>query len=126
MPDSSKIFYKKKILIYGLGKSGHSAFKYLKKDNQITTYEDKIKDDSKEITKIKFDYIIISTTKYLDLKEQWVASVPAVRNKKVIWLELRQITKIFSRCTISIRMFLGKVHLGLCIKVRISRTQIYR
>ncbi|MDC1139545.1 UDP-N-acetylmuramoyl-L-alanine--D-glutamate ligase [Candidatus Pelagibacter sp.] len=60
MPDSSKIFYKKKILIYGLGKSGHSAFKYLKKDNQITTYEDKIKDDSKEITKIKFDYIIIS------------------------------------------------------------------
>jgi UDP-N-acetylmuramoylalanine--D-glutamate ligase len=60
MPDSSKIFYKKKILIYGLGKSGHSAFKFLKKDNQITTYEDKIKDDSKEITKIKFDYIIIS------------------------------------------------------------------
>ncbi|MDC1258394.1 UDP-N-acetylmuramoyl-L-alanine--D-glutamate ligase [Pelagibacteraceae bacterium] len=53
-------FNKKKILIYGLGRSGLSAFKFLKKNNQITTYDDKIKSSIKKIIKIKFDYIIIS------------------------------------------------------------------
>jgi len=60
MLNNLNIFYKKKILIYGLGKSGLSAFKFLKKDNKITTYDDKIKVDIKRITKVKFDYIIIS------------------------------------------------------------------
>ena len=54
------IFYKKKILIYGLGKSGLSVLKFLKKNNEIITHDDKINDDIKEIKKIKFDYIIIS------------------------------------------------------------------
>ena len=54
------IFYKKKILIYGLGKSGLSTFKFLKKDNQITTYDDEIKGGIKKVITIKFDYIIIS------------------------------------------------------------------
>ncbi|MDB9719167.1 UDP-N-acetylmuramoyl-L-alanine--D-glutamate ligase [Candidatus Pelagibacter sp.] len=53
-------FNKKKILIYGLGKSGLSASKFLQKNNQITTYDDKIASDIKKITSIKFDYIIIS------------------------------------------------------------------
>ena len=60
MLNSLNIFYKKKILIYGLGKSGLSALKFLKKDNEIITHDDKIKVDNKKITKIKFDYIIIS------------------------------------------------------------------
>ena len=60
MLNNPNIFYKKKILIYGLGKSGLSAFKFLKKDNKITTHDDKIKADIKKITKVKFDYIIIS------------------------------------------------------------------
>ena len=60
MLNNPNIFYKKKILIYGLGKSGLSVFKYLEKDNKITTHDDKIKIDKKKITKIKFDYIIIS------------------------------------------------------------------
>jgi len=47
-------------LIYGLGKSGLSVLKFLKKNNEITTHDDKIKIDNKKITKIKFDYIIIS------------------------------------------------------------------
>jgi len=54
------IFYKKKILIYGLGISGLSALKFLKKDNEIITHDDKVKVYNKKITKIKFDYIIIS------------------------------------------------------------------
>ena len=60
MLNDQNIFYKKKILIYGLGKSGLSVFKFLKKDNEITTHDDKIKINNKKLTKIKFDYVIIS------------------------------------------------------------------
>ena len=60
MLNNLSIFYNKKILIYGLGKSGLSALKFLKKNNKITTYDDKKKVNNKKITKIKFDYIIIS------------------------------------------------------------------
>ena len=60
MLNNLNIFYKKKILIYGLGKSGLSALKFLKKNNTITTYDDKIKINIKKITKIEFNYIIIS------------------------------------------------------------------
>ncbi len=51
MLNNKNIFYKKKILIYGLGKSGLSVLKYLKKNNEITKYDDKIKVDNKKITK---------------------------------------------------------------------------
>jgi len=60
MLDNKNLFYKKKILIYGLGKSGLSAYKFLKKNNQVTTYDDKIKSDIKRKITSKFDYIIIS------------------------------------------------------------------
>ena len=60
MLNNINIFYKKKILIYGLGKSGLSAYKFLKKDNQVTKYDDKIRSDIKKISNTKFDYIIIS------------------------------------------------------------------
>jgi len=60
MLNNLNIFYKKKILIYGLGKSGLSVLKFLKKNNEITTHDDQIKAHNKKITKIKFDYIIIS------------------------------------------------------------------
>ena len=51
MLNNPNIFYNKKILIYGLGKSGLSVFKFLKKDNEIITYDDKIKADKKNIIK---------------------------------------------------------------------------
>ena len=60
MLNDLNIFYKKKILIYGLGKSGLSVLKFLKKNNEITTHDDKIKNSNKKITNKKFDYIIIS------------------------------------------------------------------
>ena len=60
MSNNINIFYKKKILVYGLGKSGLSVFKFLKKNNEIITHDDKIKVNKKIITKVKFDYIIIS------------------------------------------------------------------
>ena len=60
MLHNSSIFYRKKILIYGLGKSGLATLKFLKNNNKITTYDDKIKSDIKKIIKTKFDCIIIS------------------------------------------------------------------
>jgi len=60
MLNNPNIFYKKKILVYGLGKSGLSAFKFLKKNNEVATHDDKKKADNKRIIKKNFDYIIIS------------------------------------------------------------------
>ena len=60
MLNNQNIFYNKKILIYGLGKSGLSVYKFLKKNNHLITHDDKIKNDIKKITTFKFDYIIIS------------------------------------------------------------------
>jgi len=66
-----KIFHKKKFLIYGLGKTGISGYQYLKKNNQISLYDDnknifikknlkKLLLDKNKIRKNKFDYILIS------------------------------------------------------------------
>ena len=71
MNANSNIFINKKILIYGLGKSGISAFNFLKKYNNISLFDDnkkiKIKKfsnhiitSSNKIQKSKFDIIILS------------------------------------------------------------------
>jgi len=60
MLNKHNIFYRKKILVYGMGKTGLSVFKFLKKKNEITMHDDKIIVNNKKITKTKFDYIIIS------------------------------------------------------------------
>ncbi len=71
MLNNKNIFSNRKILIYGLGKSGISAFKFLKKKNELYLYDDeknayKNKEIKKniiryeEIKNQKIDYIIIS------------------------------------------------------------------
>ncbi len=71
MNENSSIFLNKKILIYGLGKSGLSSFAFLKKKNEIYLFDDnkKIKLNnnikknfiaSHKIEKYKFDLIILS------------------------------------------------------------------
>ena len=71
MNANSNIFINKKILIYGLGKSGISAFNFLKKYNSILLFDDnekvRLKNINKnkfisfnQIKKSKFDIIILS------------------------------------------------------------------
>ena len=81
MLDNQNIFYKKKILIYGLGKSGLSAFKFLKKNNEITTHDDKIKDNNKKIIKKNFDFIIISPG--IDINKCNLSKYLKDNNKKI-------------------------------------------
>ena len=71
MLNKKNIFFKKKILIYGLGKSGISAYRYLKKENELFLYDDQKIDSQKtkikkkvlnhdNLKKTNFDYVIIS------------------------------------------------------------------
>ena len=71
MNENSNIFINKKILIYGLGKSGISAFNFLKRYNNISLFDDNKKIQIKKISnhiitspnkiqKSKFDIIILS------------------------------------------------------------------
>ena len=52
MKKNSNIFFNKDILIYGLGKSGLSAYEFLKKKNNIFLYDD-FKKNSKKIISYK-------------------------------------------------------------------------
>jgi UDP-N-acetylmuramoylalanine--D-glutamate ligase len=71
MTKSKNIFLGKKILIYGLGKSGVSSYKFLNNRAKVFLFDDNLKKkinsrlnqrlkDVKEVSKIKFDKIIIS------------------------------------------------------------------
>ena len=71
MLSNKNIFVKKKILIYGLGKSGISSFNFLKKNNAISLYDDnksifknkklkKLLIKKNNISKNNFDFIVIS------------------------------------------------------------------
>jgi len=71
MLEKKNIFFKKNILIYGLGKSGLSSYQFLKKQNELFLFDDKKfptknLDIKKKLIKYKniknkeFDYIIIS------------------------------------------------------------------
>ena len=71
MKNISNIFLKKKILIYGLGKSGLSTLKFLQNKCEIYAYDDSVKKIKSlkikkkiikfdKILKLKFDKIILS------------------------------------------------------------------
>ncbi len=60
-------FKNKKILIYGFGRSGKSCFNYLKKNNIVKIYDDKLKKLPKnfkisqfKLKKTNFDFIVLS------------------------------------------------------------------
>ena len=68
---NSKIFFNKKILVYGLGKTGLSSFNFLKNKNDVYLFDDDLKlkftrsikrkiIPLKKLLKLKFDLIILS------------------------------------------------------------------
>ena len=70
MNAKKKLFYKKKFLIYGYGKSGFASFKYLNRNNDCRIFDDnkinispKLKAKKVNYEKLKninFDYIVLS------------------------------------------------------------------
>jgi len=57
MEKKNKFFSNKKILIYGLGKSGFASYNFLKDDNEVYVYDDyKINDKLYEIKKRQIEY----------------------------------------------------------------------
>ena len=90
-----KTFENKKILIYGLGISGKSCFKYLSKKNIITIFDDNksLKNSQnqnlflniKKINDYKFDYIVLSPG--IDLKKCKLNKY-LIKNKQKIITEI--------------------------------------
>ena len=86
------IFLNKKILIYGLGKSGLSAFEFLKNKNNVLLYDDfnkitkgiNIKKNLisyKNILKTEFDQIILSPG--IDINKCKLSKFLKKNNKKI-------------------------------------------
>ncbi len=96
MREKSNIFLNKKILVYGLGKSGISTFNFLKKNNKILLFDDfkKIKKNKtfkkkfisiNNIKKNKFDAIILSPG--IDLNKCKLKTY-LKKNEKIIYTDL--------------------------------------
>ena len=93
MSGNKNIFVKKKILIYGLGKSGFSSYLFLRKKNDIYLYDDnkniiknkKIKKlliKSNYINKINFDFVVISPG--INIKKCYLRSFLKKNFKKIV------------------------------------------
>ena len=97
----SKIFVKKKILIYGLGLSGNSCLKFLKKKSFVKIFDDdySLKNNKNknyflkknDVLKSKFDYIILSPG--IDIKKCYLK-----RYLKKNWKKIITELDIFQKC----------------------------
>ena len=110
------IFCNKKILIYGLGKSGLSTFNFLKNKSSIFLFDDylkKIKSSKikkklinyKSILKVKFDFIIISPG--IDINN-CLLSKYLKKNSKLIFSDLDVFYSFFKNDCITITGTNGK------------------
>ena len=87
-----EIFDNKKILIYGLGLSGKSCYKYLSKKSRITVFDDNNSLKNKKISKIylslsninnyKFDYVVLSPG--INIKKCKINNYLNKNHKKII------------------------------------------
>tara|TARA_Y100000591_G_scaffold331133_1_gene364100 strand:- start:208 stop:1572 length:1365 start_codon:yes stop_codon:yes gene_type:complete len=110
------IFLNKKILIYGLGRSGLSTFKFLKNKNDVSLYDDfksKVKLPNfktkvlkyKNVLKLDFDYIIISPG--INISKCKLANY-LKRNNKKIYSDLDVFFSFFKNDCITITGTNGK------------------
>ena len=116
MKKIKNIFCNKKILIYGLGKSGLSTFNFLKNKSSIFLFDDylkKIKSSKikkklinyKSILKVKFDFIIISPG--IDINN-CLLSKYLKKNSKLIFSDLAVFYSFFKNDCITITGTNGK------------------
>jgi len=84
MIEKKKIFFKKKILIYGLGKTGVSSYIFLKKNNEVLLFDDNKKTsiNKKNIFRSHFDYILISPG--INIKKCLLKNYIKKNSKKII------------------------------------------
>jgi len=93
MPGNKNIFSKKKILIYGLGKSGLSSYFFLKKNNDVYLYDDnkdtiknkkvqKLLIKSNYINNINIDFIVVSPG--INIKKCYLKNFLKKNFKKII------------------------------------------
>ncbi len=103
----SHIFINKKILIYGLGKSGISASKFLKKKNKIILFDDNKKNlfNRNQIVKTNFDAIILSPGININ---KCKLSKFLKKNSKIIYTDLDIFYSFFKNRCITITGTNGK------------------
>ncbi len=84
MASVKNIFIKKKILIYGLGKSGLSSFKFLKKKSKLFLFDDNLNKRiyKKKIINNYFDYIILSPG--IDINKCYLKSFLNKNRQKIV------------------------------------------
>jgi UDP-N-acetylmuramoylalanine--D-glutamate ligase len=110
MNENSNIFINKKILIYGMGKSGISTFNFLKKYNNIFLFDDNKNLKSKitsynKIQKSKFDIIILSPG--IDLNRCRLKNF-LKKNLKIIYTDLDVFYSFYTNQCITITGTNGK------------------
>ena len=116
MNENSNFFINKKILVYGLGKSGVSSFKFLKGKNEVYLFDDNnrinLRNNFKnfflslsEINKSKFDVIILSPGINID---RCKLSNYLKKNSKIIYTDLDIFSSFYSNQSITITGTNGK------------------
>ena len=116
MNENSNIFLNKKILIYGLGKSGFSSFAFLKRKNKVYLFDDKtnikINSDLKknlisisQINKHIFDTIILSPG--IDINKCKLKKF-LKKNLKIIYTDLDIFNSFYDNLCITITGTNGK------------------
>ena len=110
MNENSNFFINKKILVYGLGKSGVSSFKFLNGKNEVYLFDDNNKINFRnnfknfflslsEINKFKFDVVILSPGINID---RCKLSNYLKKNSKIIYTDLDIFSSFYSNQSITI------------------------
>jgi len=116
MKVKKSFFFNKKILIYGLGKSGISAFNFLKKNNKLFVFDDdRLKKKNKflkskyitlkSLNKKKFDCIILSPG--IDIKKCKLSKI-LCKNRDKIFTDLDIFCSSYENLSIAITGTNGK------------------
>ncbi len=116
MNEVSNIFINKKILIYGMGKTGFSSFNFLKSKNKVFLFDDKkintlnIKYKRNlisinQIRKFKFDLIILSPG--IDINNCKLSKI-LKKNSKIIYTDLDVFISFYDNLCITITGTNGK------------------